>query len=310
VVCIKDQEVNHKEEWDINSYMKKILFRVDSSSSIGHGHIMRSLVLAKQFKNSIVYFATLNLDGNINYKIENAGYKIIPLKNNSLKELILIIDNYNINQIIFDNYDIDYKFEKKVKTTTNIKVMVLDDFYQKHYCDILLNHNISAKKSRYKGLVPKNTKLLCGKKYTLIRDEFKNIQPKKKNYPPKNILIAMGGSDILNLTPKIIKVLQNNFDFKIDVITTDANKNINLLKNIDNINLHVNTTKMALLINNADLAIISPSVILHEVIYLKTPFIAIKTANNQIENIKYLKRKNFNILNKFNKNRFISYFII
>ena len=42
----------------------------------------------------------------------------------------------------------------------------------KHYCDTLLNHNIGAQKEKYSSLVPSFTKILCGHKYALIREEF------------------------------------------------------------------------------------------------------------------------------------------
>ena len=57
-----------------------ILVRADSSSSIGTGHIMRDLVLAKQYKNENIIFATQDLIGNIKHKIIEAGYKIELLK--------------------------------------------------------------------------------------------------------------------------------------------------------------------------------------------------------------------------------------
>ncbi len=53
-----------------------ILFRADSSSTIGTGHIMRDLVLAKKYPNDNIIFVTQNLEGNINYKIEEEGYKL------------------------------------------------------------------------------------------------------------------------------------------------------------------------------------------------------------------------------------------
>ena len=50
-----------------------ILIRADSSSYIGTGHIMRDLVLVKQYKNENIIFATQDLIGNVNYKIVEAG---------------------------------------------------------------------------------------------------------------------------------------------------------------------------------------------------------------------------------------------
>ena len=57
-----------------------ILIRADSSSYIGTGHIMRDLVLAKEYKNENIIFATQDLVGNINHKIIETGYKIELLK--------------------------------------------------------------------------------------------------------------------------------------------------------------------------------------------------------------------------------------
>lgn len=94
-----------------------ILFRADSSSIIGTGHIMRDLVLAKKYskKGHNIIFATQELSGNINYKIIEDGYKLIILKSNTLKELDILIKKISIDKLVIDNYSIDYKFEKKIK---------------------------------------------------------------------------------------------------------------------------------------------------------------------------------------------------
>ncbi len=54
---------------------------------------MRDLVLAKQFKDSNIIFATQNLEANINYKIEEEGYKLEILKSNSIDELNTLVKN-------------------------------------------------------------------------------------------------------------------------------------------------------------------------------------------------------------------------
>jgi len=66
-----------------------ILFRADSSSTIGTGHIMRDLVLASKYKDANIIFAVQDLDGNINHKIIEASYKVEILKTNSLEGAIL-----------------------------------------------------------------------------------------------------------------------------------------------------------------------------------------------------------------------------
>lgn len=285
-----------------------ILFRTDSSSLIGTGHVMRDLVLAKEFKNSTTFFATQNLTGNINSFIEKSGYKIKNLISNNQKEFSKLVQKLKIDLVIIDHYEIDYKYEKKLKKENpKIKILVLDDTYEKHHCDILLNHNISANKIKYKGLIPSSCELRCGSKYTLLRDEFKKQKKKeyKKNTKKTLVFIAMGGADHSNINEAILKNLKDFSKLDIHMVTTHANKNLSSLekyvKNKKNITLHINSNKIAKLIKKSDFAIVTPSVTVNEVYYLEVPFIAIKTAKNQEDIYEYLKNKNYLTLNKFDK---------
>ena len=293
----------------MSSNFKNVLFRTNSSSSIGTGHIMRDLVLAKQYPNANIIFATQNLDGNINHKILESGYKIEILPNNSIDEFQKIIDIYNPDLIIIDSYDIDFNFEKEIKTNNpSSKLLIFDDLYQKHYCDILLNHNIYADKTKYKDLVPDNCELRCGAKYTLLRDEFKQEKEitREKIY---DYLLAFGGADTANLNIKVLEILlEIDKNSKIIVITTLANKNLQLLqefvKDKPNITLEINSTQIAKLINQSKIAIITPSVTANEAYYLQVDFIAIKTADNQEFMYEFLKKNGYEVLEYFDKKAF------
>jgi len=290
--------------------MKKLLFRADSSSTIGTGHIMRDLVLAEQFKDADIIFATQDLAGNINHKIKEQNYQIITLNSNSIDELDALIKTQEIDMIVIDHYGIDYSFEKKLKEANpSLTIMSLDDTYERHYCDILLNHNIYAECSKYKNLVPENCELKCGSKYTLLREEFKIEKLKKKNSSSdhRNIFIAMGGTDHTNLNVKILDVLADFPNLSINVVTTTANQYLSELqeyvKNKNNVTIHINTNHIAKLMQESSLAIVTPSVTVNEVAYMNIPFIAIKTAPNQDEMYKYLCANNYLVLESFNKNK-------
>ncbi len=301
--------------------MKNILIRADSSSTIGTGHIMRDLVLAlelkKQYPHVKIAFATQNLDGNINHKIIESGYEIADLKTDTADELLEVLKALNVEMIVIDHYKIDYKFEEQLKLQNpKLRIMSLDDTYEKHYCDILLNHNIYANTKKYKKLVPNGCELRCGTKYTLLREEFykeqKSLQQRKKN---KNsilkIFLAIGGTDHSNINIKILKVLEKFYNLKVNLVTTTANKNLKELrsyvKNRAWIKLHINSEKIAKLMRKSDFAIVTPSVTLNEVYFMEVPFIAIKTANNQEEMFSYLKKKNFLVLKKYETKKLYKY---
>ena len=286
-----------------------ILVRADSSSNIGTGHIMRDLVLAKQYKNENIIFATQDLVGNINHKIEEENYKIELLKSNDFEELNKLVKKFEIDMIVIDSYDIDYNFEKKLKEdNSSLKIFVLDDTYEKHFCDILLNHNIYADEKKYKNKVPKHCKLRCGAKYTLLRDEFLEAKKAKKRVKKKNqtIFLGLGGADHKNLNIKILKVVEKfKKSLKVNLVTTTANKNLEELKEYCKdkqwINLQINSNEVAKLISKSDFSIVTPSVTANEIFYLDLPMITIKTAKNQNQMHKYLKKKGYFTMKKFDK---------
>ncbi|WP_419766233.1 MAG: UDP-2,4-diacetamido-2,4,6-trideoxy-beta-L-altropyranose hydrolase [Arcobacter sp.] len=298
----------------MSNKIKNILIRADSSSKIGIGHIMRDLVLVKQYSNSNITFACQELDGNINSKAIESGYNLKILNSNDVEELDDLIKSLNIDFLIIDHYGIDEIFEKQLKIQNlKLKILSFDDTYEKHYCDILLNHNIYAQEKKYKDLVPDTCELRCGEKYILIREEFKYYEQLRRNKSKnKKILIAFGGSDFDNISLKVLKSLKKKKDIKIYLLTTKANKNIKSLKSyikgFENIKLIINSKNVAKLIHKTDLAIVSPSTILHEIIYLNKEFIVIQTATNQKFMMKYLRNNKYACMKRFSKKSFLEKF--
>jgi UDP-2,4-diacetamido-2,4,6-trideoxy-beta-L-altropyranose hydrolase len=284
--------------------MQTILIRADASSTIGTGHIMRDLVLAEQYIQSKVIFATQDLKGNLNSKILESGYRVQNLDSNDVHELIEVVKKLSVGMVIIDHYNIDYMFEKTLKEETDVHLMVFDDTYEKHHCDILLNHNISGDKKRYEALVPKNCEVRCGKEYTLLREEFIKAKKESKIITKKiKVFLAIGGSDHSNINIDILNVLKEFENIEVDLVTTNANANLLQLENYVEekkwINLNINSNCIAKLMRTSDFSIITPSVTLNEVIFMELPFIAIKTADNQEYMYQYLVQNNYLALDIF-----------
>lgn len=289
--------------------MKNVIIRADSSSTMGTGHIMRDMVLAnRDFADDRVIFATQNLPGNINHKIDEAGYEKILLESGDIVEFIETILPLNPETVVIDHYGIDYRDEKRIKEATGATLFVLDDTYERHHCDVLLNHNVSADEKKYKDLIPKVCEIRCGDKYTLIRDEFLEAKERQSHlsvessYERPQVLIAMGGADHSQINIQILESLKG-YDAEVHVVTTTANRGLEALKRYvsshERIVLHIETNRMAELLTASDLAIVSPSVVLNEVIFLGVPFIAIKTAENQEEMYLYLAEQGYPVLEQF-----------
>lgn len=275
-----------------------ILIRADSSSTIGLGHIMRDLVFAAQYSDDTVQFACQNLSGNI---IDQIPHPVHILNSNDPDELIALIITQKIDLVVFDHYGIDEAYEKKVKEESGVTIFSFDDTYERHFCDILLNHNISADEKRYVGLVPEHCEIRCGKHYTLIRDEFR-IEKQSKREKIHDIFIAMGGSDPTNATLYVLQTLKGSY--RICVVTTSSNPHLEELKTFVSESkrtvLYVDSSNVARHMNESSLAIVTPSVMVHETLFMEIPFIALQTASNQDDIAEYLSTNGFRVMKHFN----------
>ncbi len=257
------------------------IIRIDFSSKIGLGHLKRQ----EAFLNG-------------KWKMENGKFLIICnkcderltklpiIKIKDEKEFFEKVKELRPKEVIVDNYNFTYEDEKKFKKLfPDIKLIVFDDTYEKHYADLIINHNLGAKKEKYEN--PEIIKIIK----PLIRKEFKIT--KKKKFKRDGIFISLGGSDSNGLTLKVLKTLKP-IKPKVNLYITSANKNLEKIKKFAFLNrwvkLHIDED-VSLGMAKSEFGIITPSVISYEAIYMNLPFIAIKTADNQKEVAKYLKRK-------------------
>ncbi|PHR55236.1 MAG: UDP-2,4-diacetamido-2,4,6-trideoxy-beta-L-altropyranose hydrolase [Arcobacter sp.] len=269
--------------------MTKTLFRADSGKSIGLGHIKRDLVYAGRLQDAEISFASFE-------NCIDLPYPLHTLVSENVDELVELCKKESIEHLIIDNYSFSYEDEKKLKKNLNIFLSVFDDTYQRHFCDEIINHNISAKAKKYN--LEAFTKLSIIP--PLIRKEFKDYPQRSRERKTHEVMISMGGVDSQNLSLDIIPLCK---DFKtIHVLTNANNARLDKLKHIPNIKLHIDSNQVAKIMNQCDLAILTPSVIVYEALYMNLPFIAIKTVPNQDDIYQFLKAKSYSCLEEFNKN--------
>jgi UDP-2,4-diacetamido-2,4,6-trideoxy-beta-L-altropyranose hydrolase len=254
------------------------IFRVDYSSEIGFGHLKRSLVYAKNFKD-VVYIS--KADKNL------TPYKFYHINNE--KEFFELVKKLTPKEVIVDNYNFTFNYQKEFKRLfPNIKLTIFDDTYGDYFCDEIINHNLGVNKFKYK--TPEKVKIIP----PLIDEKF--IKLKNRKFKKDGIFVSFGATDSAGIGLKVLKLLKNK---KINFYTTSANKNIKKLKRFaklnKNIKLHINED-VALGMAKSKFAIITPSVISYEARFLKLPFFAIQIADNQKEIAKYFKKKRIRVI--------------
>ena len=129
----------------------RFVFRVDVSSKMGSGHIMRCMTLAEKLREigASISFICRAHKGNLNHLVLNRGFQILELKapfkskvidkSNVIKddysdwlgvsidqdvhETIMAIGSEKPDWLIVDHYSLDFSWEKQVRPFVK-KIMV------------------------------------------------------------------------------------------------------------------------------------------------------------------------------------------
>ncbi|MBM7557279.1 spore coat polysaccharide biosynthesis predicted glycosyltransferase SpsG [Halanaerobacter jeridensis] len=130
-----------------------------------------------------------------------------------------------------------------------------------------------------------------------MREEFQGISRSNISNETNSILVTVGGSDKLNLTPKIIKSInQLNQELHLDVVICPSFKNIDkIIKIVQKVDLEIalyfNVNKMSELMLNNDLAISAGGSTLYELAATGTPTITLLQAENQVKVAEAMEEK-------------------
>ena len=295
-----------------------VVFRVDSSTSIGSGHLMRCLTMAGKLKKEYsagIHFICRDLDGNLSNLVRAAGYHLhlLPraeynpaLKNyeswltvtqeqDASESKALLSDlRLRVDRIVVDSYAIDEVWEKLMRPMTK-EIFVIDDLANRpHDCDILLDQNFYLNKDiRYAGLVPEHCKMLLGPEHALLREEFYEAKKhlRKRDGNIKNILVFYGGSDLTNETEKAIKALvqlhDEGYNFTADIITGVSNSRRERIEKLCSkyhfLHYYCQVSNMAEFMNKADLMLGAGGSTTWERLYMELPALVTAVADNQVK---------------------------
>lgn len=262
-----------------------IAFRVDASDHIGTGHFMRCLTLADELKKqgAQIRFISRNLPTHLSDMLTEKGMKYLSLSLDDAKEAVdelahaswlgtsqaqdaqatlQALADQSWDWIIVDHYALDERWERAVRGSCK-KLMVIDDLADRqHDCDILLDQNYYADmQTRYISKAPPHCQLLLGPRYALLREEFRNLRDKVKvrTGDVKKILVFFGGVDSGNYTSLAIQALAElNSMQQVDVVIGVQHPNREQIQQAcinHGFICHVQTTRMAELMAEADLAL-------------------------------------------------------
>ena len=218
-----------------------VVFRVDASTLIGTGHVMRCLTLADALKaeGARCRFVCREHPGHLLALIRQHGFEAygLPFRPNSTVPVeptemsreqyaywlgesmdidahqtrIVVDDGSVVDWLVVDHYGLDVGWESSLRPFCK-RVLVIDDLADRpHDCDLLLDQNLGRKEADYSGLVRQPCKILAGPRYALLRPEFAALREyslKRRVHPQlQHILVTMGGVDKDNITSQVIDLI-------------------------------------------------------------------------------------------------------
>ncbi|MDD3223511.1 MAG: UDP-2,4-diacetamido-2,4,6-trideoxy-beta-L-altropyranose hydrolase [Clostridium sp.] len=264
--------------------MKAAIF-ANGSNTLGMGHIIRTMAIAKVLKTKNVeveYICSSSSENCVNF-ILSKKYKV----------QLEILSDKKYDFIIVDSYDIKSSDEFLEFYKIAAKVIYIDDLnaFQNYDVDILINYAVNVEILKYNGAKVK----LLGSKFTPLRKQFSNITFKEPEKLVKDVLITMGAGDEFNYTKYIIEKLLKtypdlNYKIVIGMTNTHREELINEFQN-KKVRFYSNVSNMAGLMKCCDIAISAGGSTIYELCACSVPTIAIVTANNQKRFIENLHKK-------------------
>ncbi|PHM11052.1 UDP-2,4-diacetamido-2,4,6-trideoxy-beta-L-altropyranose hydrolase [Nostoc sp. 'Peltigera malacea cyanobiont' DB3992] len=275
----------------------KLFIRVDASTQIGTGHVMRCLALAQAWQDAggqVIFVMATEAPG-LKTRLNAEGMEVIhlPIQIGSAEdaeETAKLAHQFNANWVVVDGYHFDAKYQEIIKQS-ELKLLFIDDYghAKEYHADIVLNQNIHACEGLYRNRQP-YTKLLLGTSYSLLRREFWQWRGWQRSLPliAKNLLVTLGGADSDNVTLKVIQGLQQVEIEELEAVVVVGGSNphyeqlrLAIQESRFPIHLKRNVTDMPDLMSWADVAVTAGGSTCWELAFMGLPSVMLILADNQ-----------------------------
>lgn len=264
-----------------------VVVRADGGPEIGYGHLIRTGALAHELLNHghDVTYATTSSDQV--QEVCPVGVDTVTLPSRTDPEPVCELVRDRADATVVDSYLADGEYQSQIRDASP-SVVVADDARHPVAADILVNGNLYASDLDYELVDPPPTCCL-GSKYLLLRraiTEYAQMDPPWREVPDRAV-ITMGGSDVGELTPTVIRAF-DGVDLRVDAVigpgfsseqetaiddaAADVDADIRSIRNPDDL-----PERMF----RADFGVTTASTTTYELLSLGTPIITLPVVENQ-----------------------------
>ena len=190
--------------------------------------------------------------------------------------------------LVVDHYERDVSFEYACRPWAK-RIVVIDDLANRQHDAELLVDAAARSTATYRDLVGPICKVLVGSEYAIVDPKFciarDRALRRRNGRPVGRVLVSFGQIDAANATERAIAALKAlGFGGCVDIVLGGAAPHLSAIEAqiTERMRLHVDTTSMAVLMTEADLAIGAGGVTAWERCCVGLPSAIATVAGNQI----------------------------
>jgi UDP-2,4-diacetamido-2,4,6-trideoxy-beta-L-altropyranose hydrolase len=250
----------------------RILFLADAGPSVGGGHVMRSLTLARALQDAgatCAFLATPEVAAVLD--TFGAGIGRIEARPFSLVALVEIAAHHRdaFDAVVIDHYGLSASDHHEA--AAGRPVLVIDDLADRPLAaDLVLDSGPARMATDYDGLVGPATMLLLGPNHAPVRPAFAALRrealARRADAPPvRRILVSLGLTDVGAVTSRVVKQMlpllekADGGEVALDVVLGSGAPSLPWLRERaqadPRLALHIDTQDMPRLTLEADLAV-------------------------------------------------------
>lgn len=277
---------------------KVAVLRADASSSIGVGHVMRSLSLGEALLDEGfgVELVSFELAPSLQSLARSCGVEVVePTCAPRSSEDAQFVLQRNANIVVVDGYEFSREFFAVLEASST-PFAVVDDNAETNAQSpsAVINQNPHASASMYAHLQG-NPKLLLGLHYAMVRKEVREIAAMNLPSREGEVFVAMGGADFLGLTAPIVEALAET-GLQIRVAVGHANTQRAHIQKLADQFGHVSLIEQQDYVSSlasAHVAVLAAGSSLWEACAVGTPSIGLVVADNQFASANAAKKLGF-----------------
>ena len=276
-----------------------ILFRADGNLQIGTGHIMRCLSLADAFRERGIPSVFVTAEPCMRTLIRERGYECAVLGSAydrmeaELPALLSLLRARRPACVILDSYFVTPEYMRAVRAEAFLAYM--DDLNAFDYpADLVINYNLYGSAAQYSP----DKAYLLGPRYVPLREQFRNLTPRRVRERAEQILLSTGGTDQYHVALRCVEYLLEHppasgtvCHMVLGAMNQDSKRIGRLAAKVPYIVPHRQVADMCGLMRQCDMAVSAAGTPLYELCACGLPTVTYILADNQIQGARAFEKE-------------------